>query len=217
MLLHDSLFFFFFNDTATTEIYTLSLHDALPISLTAAIVASLAGKANSISTIFTLDLYKKYFKRDASEKHLVNVGKVAIIAAMLIAIVMAPQLSRFDQAFQFIQDFTGLISPGVVAIFFLGMFWRRANGSAALIAALATLPLGIGFNEWLPNIPFLHRMCYVFLLLVGLLVITSLLSPKKEGQHSIEVDSTMFRFGKRFGVGMLFVLGVISALYIVFW
>src|SRR5260221_14276702 len=74
MLLHDSLFFFFFNDTATTEIYTLSLHDALPISLTAAIVASLAGKANSISTIFTLDLYKKYFKRDASEKHLVNVG-----------------------------------------------------------------------------------------------------------------------------------------------
>ena len=186
-------------------------------ALTAAIVASLAGKANSISTIFTLDLYKKYFKRDASEKHLVNVGKVAIIAAMLIAIVMAPQLSRFDQAFQFIQDFTGLISPGVVAIFLLGMFWRRANGSAALIAALATLPLGIGFNEWLPNIPFLHRMGYVFLILVGLMVITSLLSPKKEGQHSIEVDSSMFRFGKRFGVGMLFVLGVISALYIVFW
>lgn len=186
-------------------------------ALTAAIVASLAGKANSISTIFTLDLYKKYFKADASESHLVNVGKVAIVVAMLIAIVMAPQLSRFDQAFQFIQDFTGLISPGVVAIFMLGMFWKRANGLAALVAALATLPLGIGFNEWLPAIPFLHRMGYVFLILVGLMVVISLVAPQSKGHQGIEVDSTMFRFGKRFGVGMLFVLGVISALYIVFW
>lgn len=186
-------------------------------ALTAAIVASLAGKANSISTIFTLDLYKKYFKADASESHLVNVGKVAIVAAMLIAIVMAPQLSRFDQAFQFIQDFTGLISPGVVAIFMLGMFWKRANGLAALVAALATLPLGIGFNEWLPTIPFLHRMGYVFLILVGLMVIISLVSPQSKGHQGIEVDSTMFRFGKRFGVGMLLVLGVITALYIAFW
>jgi SSS family solute:Na+ symporter len=186
-------------------------------ALTAAIVASLAGKANSISTIFTLDLYKKYFNKNASERHLVNVGKVAIIGAMLIAIVMAPQLSRFDQAFQFIQDFTGLISPGVVAIFILGMFWKRANGLAALVAALATLPLGIGFNEWMPSIPFLHRMGYVFLILVALMVIVSLVSPQKETQAGIEVDSTMFRFGKRFGVGMLLVLGIIAALYTVFW
>jgi len=186
-------------------------------ALTAAIVASLAGKANSISTIFTLDLYKKYFKKDASEKHLVNVGKVAIIVAMLIAIVMAPQLSRFDQAFQFIQDFTGLISPGVVAIFMLGMFWKRANGAAALVAALATLPLGIGFNEWLPGIPFLHRMGYVFLILVALMVIISLVKPNKEKENYIEVDSTLFRFGKTFAVGMIFVLGVITALYLAFW
>jgi SSS family solute:Na+ symporter len=185
-------------------------------ALTAAIVASLAGKANSISTIFTLDLYKKYFKPDASEKHLVNVGKVAIIGAMVIGIVVAPQLSRFDQAFQFIQDFTGLISPGVVAIFILGMFWRRANGLAALVAALATLPLGIGFNEWMPAIPFLHRMGYVFIILVALMVIVSLVSPQKESK-GIEVDSTMFQFGKRFGVGMLLVLGIIAALYTVFW
>ncbi len=85
-------------------------------ALTAAIVASLAGKANSISTIFTLDIYQKFFKKGASERNLVNVGKGAILVAMLIAIFMAPQLSRFDQAFQFIQEFSGLISPGVVAI-----------------------------------------------------------------------------------------------------
>ncbi|MBS1949797.1 MAG: putative sodium/hexose cotransport protein [Cytophagales bacterium] len=186
-------------------------------ALTAAIVASLAGKANSISTIFTLDLYKKFFNKNASERHLVNVGKVAIIGSMLIAIVMAPQLSRFDQAFQFIQDFTGLISPGVVAIFLLGMFWKRANGVAALVAALATLPLGIAFNSWLPNIPFLHRMGYVFLILVGLMVIISLVSPRKENQASVEVDTKMFSVDKKFGLGALLVMGLITALYIAFW
>lgn len=186
-------------------------------ALTAAIVASLAGKANSISTIFTLDLYKKFFKKDASEAHLVNVGKVAIVGAMIIAIVMAPQLSRFDQAFQFIQDFTGLISPGVVAIFLLGMFWKRANGTAALVAALLTLPLGIGFNEWLPSIPFLHRMGYVFLILVGVMVIISLIQPRTGKERSVEVDPSMFKLSKTFAIGSLLVMGIIAALYIVFW
>ncbi|HAC23917.1 MAG TPA: sodium transporter [Cytophagales bacterium] len=186
-------------------------------ALTAAIVASLAGKANSISTIFVLDLYKKYFKKDASESHLVNVGKVAIIGAMVIAIVMAPQLSRFDQAFQFIQEFTGLISPGVVAIFLLGMFWKRANGLAALVAALATLPLGLAFNEWMPAVPFLHRMGYVFLVLVALMVIISFIKPKKAGEGEVIVESDMFKISGGFLAGVLMVSGIIAALYLVFW
>jgi solute:Na+ symporter, SSS family len=186
-------------------------------ALTAAIVASLAGKANSISTIFTLDLYKKFFNKDASEANLVNVGKIAIVVSMIIAIVMAPQLSRFDQAFQFIQDFTGLISPGVVAIFLLGMFWKRASAPAALVAALATLPLGIAFNEWLPGIPFLHRMGYVFIILVAVMVIISLIKPKKVGENDIEVDTQMFRTSGSFAVGALLLMGILTALYIVFW
>ncbi|HEX5172241.1 MAG TPA: sodium/solute symporter [Cyclobacteriaceae bacterium] len=186
-------------------------------ALTAAIVASLAGKANSISTIFTLDLYKKYFRKDASEEHLVWVGKVAIIAAMIIAIVVAPQLRRFDQAFQFIQDFTGLISPGVVAIFLLGLFWKRATALAALMAALLTLPLGILFNELLPSLPFLHRMGYVFLILAAVMVVISLVTPKKEGEGSIEVESSMFRTSTSFTIGALIVMGILAALYIVFW
>jgi SSS family solute:Na+ symporter len=186
-------------------------------ALTAAIVASLAGKANSISTIFVLDLYKKYFKKDASERHLVNVGKVAIVVAMIIAILIAPALSRFDQAFQFIQDFTGLISPGVVAIFLLGMFWKKANGTAALVAALLTLPLGIAFNEWLPSIPFLHRMGWVFLILVTLMVIISLLKPQKPSDGEVEVDAGMFKISGAFAVGTILVSGIIAALYIVFW
>jgi SSS family solute:Na+ symporter len=185
-------------------------------ALTAAIVASLAGKANSISTIFVLDLYKKYFRKDATEANQVNVGRWVIVAAMIIAIIVAPQLSRFDQAFQFIQDFTGLISPGVVAIFILGMFWKRATGAAALLAALATLPLGLGFNEWMPGIPFLHRMGYVFLILVGLMIVVSLAKPEKE-VRSVEVDAGMFRISGGFAVGTLLVVGILTALYTVFW
>jgi SSS family solute:Na+ symporter len=186
-------------------------------ALTAAIVASLAGKANSISTIFVLDLYKKYFKKDASETHMVNVGKIAIVGAMIIAILVAPALSRFDQAFQFIQEFTGLISPGVVAIFLLGMFWKKANGTAALVAALLTLPLGLAFNEWMPFIPFLHRMGYVFLILVAVMVIISLIKPQKPGEGQVEVDAGMFKISGPFAVGVLLVSGIITALYIVFW
>jgi solute:Na+ symporter, SSS family len=186
-------------------------------ALTAAIVASLAGKANSISTIFVLDLYKKFFNRNATETNLVNVGKIAIVVAMIIAIVMAPQLSRFDQAFQFIQDFTGLISPGVVAIFLLGMFWKRASAAAALVAALATLPLGIGFNEWMPGVPFLHRMGYVFVILVALMVLISLIKPRKEGESTVEVDPAMFRTSQSFAIGALLLMGILTALYIVFW
>lgn len=186
-------------------------------ALTAAIVASLAGKANSISTIFVLDLYKKYFKADATETHLVNVGKVAIVAAMIIAIIMAPQLSRFDQAFQFIQDFTGLISPGVVAIFLLGMFWKKANGLAALVAALLTLPLGLGFNEWMPTIPFLHRMGYVFAILVAVMVVISLVKPQKPGEGEVEVTADMFKISGGFAAGVLLISGILAALYIVYW
>jgi len=186
-------------------------------ALTAAIVASLAGKANSISTIFALDIYKKFFNRNASERNMVNTGKVAIVVSMVIAIIMAPQLSRFDQAFQFIQDFTGLISPGVVAIFLLGMFWKRASATAALVAALATLPLGIAFNELAPAIPFLHRMGYVFLILVGLMIVVSFLAPRKPNEEHVEVSTDMFSTSKSFAIGAMILLGIIAALYIAFW
>ncbi|HYG02345.1 MAG TPA: sodium/sugar symporter [Chryseosolibacter sp.] len=186
-------------------------------ALTAAIVASLAGKANSISTIFALDIYKKFFNRNASERNMVNTGKIAIVVSMVIAIIMAPQLSRFDQAFQFIQDFTGLISPGVVAIFLLGMFWRRASATAALVAALATLPLGIAFNELAPAIPFLHRMGYVFLILVGLMIVVSFIAPRKQNEEHVEVSTDMFSTSKSFAIGAMILLGIIAALYIAFW
>lgn len=187
-------------------------------ALTAAIVASLAGKANSIATIFTLDLYNKYIDKSASESKQVLTGRYVIIAAMIIAVLVAPQLKQLDQAFQFIQEFTGLISPGVVAIFLLGFFWKRATANAALIAALVTIPLGFGLKSMIPNTPFLDRMGWAFLILAGLMVVISLLDPKsKNNPRAMRVDTEMFRTSGSFTIGALLIMGVIAALYIVFW
>src|SRR5690606_14373517 len=109
-------------------------------ALTAAIIASLAGKANSISTIFSLDIFRHFFQKDASERKLIRVGRVSIIVSMVIASLIAPALSTLDQAFQFIQEYVGFIAPGVLAIFLLGLLWKRITTAAALFAALATIP-----------------------------------------------------------------------------
>jgi len=187
-------------------------------ALTAAIVASLAGKANSISTIFTLDLYKKYFNRDADEDTQVRVGRIAIVVAIIIGAIVAPVLANFGQAFQFIQDFTGLISPGVVAIFLLGFFWKRATANAALAAAIATIPTGLILERVFTDMPFMNRMGFVFLALVAIMVIVSLFD--KNGQKNnktIEMDASMFRTSPSFTVGMVLILGIIAALYTMFW
>ena len=187
-------------------------------ALTAAIVASLAGKANSIATIFTLDIYNKYFNKSAGEAQQVGIGRIAIIVAMVIGVVVAPQLQRLEQGFQFIQEFTGLISPGVVAIFLLGFFWKRATANAALVAALVTIPLGFGLKALIPDVPFLDRMGWAFLVLAGLMVIVSLLDPaSKDNPKALKVDPSSFRTSPTFTLGALLITGVLAALYIVFW
>jgi SSS family solute:Na+ symporter len=187
-------------------------------ALTAAIVASLAGKANSISTIFTLDIYKKFFGTQASEKQLVNIGRITIVVAMIIAIIVAPMLGKLDQAFQFIQEYTGFISPGVVAIFLLGFFWKRTTSTAALVAALLTIPLSTGFKFWMPTVPFLDRMGWVFVILVALMVVLSLADPKsKDNPKAMKVDPSDFRLSGAFAVGTVIVCGILAALYVAFW
>lgn len=187
-------------------------------ALTAAIVASLAGKANSISTIFTLDLYKKYFNPGADEATQVRVGRIAIVVAIIIGAIVAPVLSNFGQAFQFIQDFTGLISPGVVAIFLLGFFWKRTTANAALAGAIATIPTGLILEKVFVGMPFLHRMGFVFLTLVALMVLVSLLDKKgQRNNKTIEVDASMFRTSPSFTIGMVLILGILAALYTIFW
>lgn len=187
-------------------------------ALTAAIVASLAGKANSISTIFTLDLYKKYFKKDSTDGEQIRVGRYAIWAAMAIALVVAPQLQKLDQAFQFIQEFTGLISPGVCAIFLLGFFWKRTTANAALVAALAGIPLGFAFKKWVPEMPFLNQMGWVFVILVSLMVAISLADQSsKDNPKALKVNRSLYKLDQGFAVGALLVTGILAALYLIFW
>lgn len=187
-------------------------------ALTAAIVASLAGKANSISTIFTLDLYKKYFNRDASEATQVRVGRIVIIIALIIGAVVAPVLRNFGQAFQFIQNFTGLISPGITAIFLLGFFWKKTTANAALLGAIITIPAGIALEQWLPGLPFMHRMGWVFVIVAGSMVLFSLLDKKgRDNVRAIEVQTSDFKTAPAFTAGMLIILVVLAVLYSMFW
>ncbi len=194
-------------------------------ALTAAIVASLAGKANSIATIFSLDIHKKFFRQDASEKQLVVTGRWTVIIAMVLACIVAPALRTLDQAYQFIQEYVGFISPGVLAIFLLGIFWRRATAPAALTAAVLTIPLSAMLkflpawtNGWFPDYPFLDRMTIVFGLLMVLMVAISLSDRKSKDQaRIIKIDPSLFKTSPGFVVGSVIIIGILTALYTVFW
>jgi solute:Na+ symporter, SSS family len=194
-------------------------------ALTAAIVASLAGKANSIATIFSLDIYKKFFHKDASEKQLVLAGRWTVIISMLLACLVAPALRSLDQAYQFIQEYVGFISPGVLAIFLLGFFWKRTTSSAALAAALLTIPLSTLLKflpSWtsgsFPDYPFLDRMSVVFVSLIVIMVLISVLNPRsKDQQKIVQIDTSLFRVSSSFAVGSVLIIGVLVALYTVFW
>jgi solute:Na+ symporter, SSS family len=194
-------------------------------ALTAAIVASLAGKANSISTIFSLDIYKKYFNKDASERQLVRIGRWAVVVSMLIAAIVTPALKSLDQAYQFIQEYVGFISPGVLAIFLLGFFWKETTAGAALVGAIITIPIStlLKFLPTMtkgafPDYPFLDRMTITFVLVVIIMVAMSLIKPdRSKNRPSIEVDTSMFATSTGFKIVSVIIMGIIAALYTVFW
>ena len=147
-------------------------------ALAAAIVSSLASMVNSTSTIFTMDIYRHYFNQNASNKELVRAGRIVAIIALVIAMLVAPQLASLDQVFQYIQEYTGYIYPGVVVVFAMGLFWKQATPNAALWTAIATIPAGILFKVISPDMPFLMRMGYVFIILC---VIASVISFAEKG------------------------------------
>ena len=194
-------------------------------ALTAAIVASLAGKANSISTIFSLDIYKKYFNKDASDKKMVHVGRWAVVISMTIAAIVTPSLRTLDQAYQFIQEYVGFISPGVLAIFLLGFYWKRTTATAAMTGAVLTIPLStvlkflpVWTSGAFPDLPFLNRMEIDFVVIVLVMMLVSLSRPQKYNDpHTIEVDTSMFKITTGFAIGSVLIMGILAALYTVFW
>lgn len=209
-------------------------------ALTAAIVASLAGKANSIATIFTLDIYKKLVNKDADEKKQVWIGKITIVVAMILAVLIAPFMGIDKKGgFQYIQEYTGFVSPGIFAMFTLGFFWKKTTSNAALFATIGGFALSILF-KFLPGmmdlsflsasgfsvpnaqgvyeIPFIDRMGFVFLICVLGMVLISLYENKKGIQpQGLEVESKMFGLSRGFAVGALILAGIITAIYTLFW
>lgn len=161
------------------EAYPWLLNNLLPVglkgiafaALTAAIVSSLASMMNSISTIFTMDIYHSYIRKQASQQELVRAGRWASFIALMIAVLIAPMLSGLDQAFQYIQEFTGFISPGALAIFLAGFFYKPATANGALAAAIGTFVLSLLLKLLWPELPWLDRMGIVFLLCCGLIVL----------------------------------------------
>lgn len=210
-------------------------------ALTAAIVASLAGKANSISTIFTLDIYKKYIKKDTSEQKLVWTGRVVVIISLLIAIIVNWQDALGiggKGGFEFIQKYTGYISPAIFPVFLLGFFWKKTTSKAALTGIIGGVLLAILFDKFLPGIagnetflytayptasgayeiPFLIQMGWVFFFTTLLMIIVSLLDAKGRQQvQALEVDSSMYKVSPRIMVMIIILLSIILAIYLRFW
>jgi SSS family solute:Na+ symporter len=209
-------------------------------ALVAAIVASTASKINSIATIFTLDLYAKFrgarteaedgsvagSAHGAEETHLVLVGRIAAVVAIVIAMIMArPLLGSLDQAFQYIQEFSGFVTPGITVIFLLGLFWRGATEAGALTGAVASVLLSLLF--WWPSemggvavlnaVPFMNRMLIVFFISLALAVVVSLLRPSPVGANRITMEGVSFRTTAAFNIAAVIVLLVLVALYATWW
>ena len=208
-------------------------------ALTAAIVASLAGKANSISTIFTLDIYQKYIKKEATQTQLVWVGRITIFAAMLLSISLTWQdalgIGR-EGGFTFIQKYTGYLSPGIFAVFILGFFWKRTTGAAAVAGILGGFALAVLFNNYAPalfghetllytafpngnggyEIPFLICMGWSFVFTVLLMVVMSLVGPAINPK-SFAIDASMFRLQPAATALTVIILLLITVLYVRLW
>ncbi len=186
-------------------------------ALIAAIVASMASKINSVATIFTLDVYNKMGK-PKGEGELVRVGRLTAVVSIVLAIVTArPLLGSFDQAFQYIQEYTGFFTPGIVVIFLLGLFWPKANEAGALAATVGSFVLSILFKVFWPGLPFLDRMGVVFLLALVLGIGVSLYRPADAASNRIETRSVTYRTTPAFNVGSLGVIVILIALYTAWW
>jgi solute:Na+ symporter, SSS family len=194
-------------------------------ALVAAIVASTASKINSIATIFTLDVYAKARRGAAAgdgaaddDRRLVAVGRVAAVAAIAVAILTArPLVGSSEQAFQFIQEFTGFFTPGITVIFLAGLFWKRANEAGAIAAAVASVVLSYLLKVWAPGLPFMDRMGVVFLASLALCVVASLLTPARADRDTIETGDVRYATGAGFNAGAIGVLLILVVLYAVFW
>ena len=218
-------------------------------ALTAAIVASLAGKANSIATIFTLDIYKKAIKPDANDHQLVVLGRYSVVVSMVLGLILCyfignALMGEGKQGFQYIQEYTGFVSPGIFAMFILGFFWKKATSNAALFATIGGLIFAFffkflprfanlaflspyGFSKlalqddkktYLYEIPFLDRMGFIFVIcIIGMYIISKVETARGVTPNGLDVDVNMFKTNRAFAIGALIICVILTVLYTVFW
>jgi SSS family solute:Na+ symporter len=185
--------------------------------LIAAIVASMGSKINSIATIFTMDVYRPLVPQ-ASEERLVSVGRITLVVSLIIATLSAqPLLGSFDQAFQYIQEFTGFFTPGICVIFLLGMFWRRCTALAALSAAVASAALSTVLKFAWPDLAFMDRVGVVFVACTLLAVGVSLVQRPENVQLTVDLKNIDYSTGPGFNIAALAVTGILIGLYATWW
>ena len=196
-------------------------------ALAAAIVSSLASMLNSTATIFTMDIYKPIINPNASQSGLVNVGRLTAAGALVIAISLAPQLKNLGQVFQYIQEYTGVVSPGILAVFLLGLFWKKTTNNAAIWGVILSVPIAFYFkvaqNGWSDSpifvqLPFLQQMLWTMLFSAGIMVLFSLMENKgKDHPKGITISKDLFATTPSFNISAMVVLIILAALYAIFW
>jgi solute:Na+ symporter, SSS family len=187
-------------------------------ALAAAIVSSLASMLNSVATIFTMDIYRPYFNPNATDKQTVNTGRITAAVALVIAVLMAPQLANVPQVFQYIQEYTGLVSPGILAVFIMGLFWKKTTTQGAIYGVLASIVIALLLKAPALNLPFLDQMFYTLIITIVIIAGVSLTTnPYDEDPKAIHTTADMFKTSPAFNIGAYIILIIVSVLYAVFW
>ncbi|MCK5208465.1 MAG: sodium/solute symporter [Cyclobacteriaceae bacterium] len=206
------------------EAFPVLIRELLPVgysglviaALIAAIISSLNSMCNSVATIFTMDVYRNQIRKSASDTELVKVGRWVTAIALLLAVIVTPAVASMGKLFSFIQEYTGFVTPGVLCIFLLGLFWKRTTSTAALWSVLLTIPISVVFKLVFPELAFLDRMMLTFLILIVVAIWISL-NDNYVFEVNIREDSIGARSSTIFNIGALVILVLISVFYIVFW
>jgi len=187
-------------------------------ALTAAIVSSLASMLNSTSTIFTMDIYKPYLNKNASEKILVRVGRIVAGAALLIAIIVAPLLGNVPQMFQYIQEYTGLVSPGILGVFLMGLFWKKTTNKGAIVGVVLSIVVAFVLKTPAIDLPWMDQMMYTLLITMVIIAGVSLTTSENDDDpKGIPLTAKMFKTDSVFNAGSYMLLLILAVLYTVFW
>lgn len=187
-------------------------------ALAAAIVSSMASMLNSVATIFTMDIYIPYVNQEATDKQTVNMGRISATVALIVAMFMAPQLDNVPQVFQYIQEYTGMVSPGILAVFLMGLFWKKTTAKGAIYGVLASIVIAIFLKTPAVQLPFLDQMFYTLISTIVIIAGVSLTTnPYDEDPKAIHTTAEMFKTSPAFNIGAYIILILVAVLYAVFW